>query len=118
MNELTPAENAAVRALIDKAKISDLVFRYSRAVDRLDAKLLRSVYWPDATDDHGIFCGNAMEYVHWVMTYVGGWISTHHDNSNLMIDLDGDVAYGESHWTGWYRWREGERIVGVTVCDL
>ena len=45
------------------------------------------------------------------MAFVGGWISTHHDNTNVMIELDGDVAYGECHWTGWYRRRDGDQIV-------
>jgi uncharacterized protein YceH (UPF0502 family) len=101
----------SLRELVDRARITDLIHRYSRAVDRLDADLLRSVYWPDGTDDHGVFAGNAMAYVDWVMDFVGGWISTHHDNSNIMIDLDGDVAYGECHWTGWYRFRQGDQIV-------
>ena len=100
-----------IEELVAKAQITDLVYRYSRGVDRLDADLLRSVYWPDGTDDHGIFAGNAMDYVDWVMAYVGAWISTHHDNTNIMIELDGDTAFAESHWTGWYRLRAGEDIV-------
>jgi hypothetical protein len=111
MSELSAADAAALRDLVDRAEISQLIYRYSRAVDRLDADLLRSVYWPDGTDDHGIFCGNAMDYVDWVMAFVGGWISTHHDNSNILIDLDGDLAYGECHWTGWYRMRDGDTVV-------
>jgi hypothetical protein len=111
MSERTPAETSAILELIDKGRITDLIHRYSRAVDRLDADLLRSVYWPDGTDDHGIFAGNAMDYVDWVMRFVGAWISTHHDNSNIMIELDGDVAYGECHWTGWYRFRDGDAVV-------
>ncbi len=99
MNSMTAAQ------LSDRAAIADLIFTYSRAVDRLDADLLRSVYWPDGTDDHGIFAGNAMDYVDWVMAYVGEWISTHHDNSNILIELDGDRAFVECHWTGWYRMR-------------
>ena len=102
---------ASLQALVDRVAITDLIYRYSRAVDRLDADLLRSVYWPDGTDDHGIFTGSAPDYVDWVMGFVGGWISTHHDNTNILIELDGDVAYGECHWTGWYRRREGEQIV-------
>lgn len=111
MHELSAADVDRVRALADRAAITDLIHRYSRAVDRLDAELLRSAYWPDGTDDHGAFNGNALDYVDWVIGFVGGWISTHHDNSNVMIDLDGDVAYGESHWTGWYRYRRGDDVV-------
>ena len=90
--------------LVDKQEIAELSYRYSRACDRLDAEMLSEVYWPDGTDDHGIFKGSAPDYVDWVMGYLSGWVSTHHDNTNILIDLDGDVAYGEVHWTGYYRY--------------
>ena len=105
------AGHAALQVMVDRAAITDLIHRYSRAVDRLDADLLRSVYWPDGTDDHGIFVGSAPDYVDWVMAFVGAWISTHHDNSNVMIELDGDLAYGECHWVGWYRRQDGDQVV-------
>lgn len=91
-----------IQALLDKQAIAELSFRYSRACDRLDSEMMASVYWPDGTDDHGSFKGTAPEYVDWVMDFVGKWTSTHHDNSNILIDLDGDKAYGEVHWTGFY----------------
>jgi hypothetical protein len=25
----------------------------------------------------------------------------HHDNTNILIELDGDTATGEVHWTGY-----------------
>jgi len=90
--------------LLDKQEIMELSYRYSRACDRLDADLMAAVYWPDGTDDHGAFKGTAPEYVEWVMDFVGVWESTHHDNTNILIDLDGDVAFGEVHWTGYYRY--------------
>ncbi len=90
--------------LLDKQEIMELSYRYSRACDRLDADLMTAVYWPDGTDDHGTFKGTAPEYVEWVMDFVGAWVSTHHDNTNILIDLDGDVAFGEVHWTGHYRY--------------
>ncbi len=37
--------------------------RYSRGVDRLDRDEMRSAYWPDAIDEHGVFVGNAWEFV-------------------------------------------------------
>ena len=43
--------------------IREVAFRYSRGVDRLDADVMRSAYWPDAVDDHGRFVGNGWEFV-------------------------------------------------------
>ena len=102
--------------LVAVQAITDRIYQYSRAVDRLDADLLRDVYWPDGTDDHGIFTGSAPDYVEWVMSFVGAWISTHHDNSNVMVDLDGDTAFVESHWTGWYRLPHPDGYVDLVSC--
>ena len=91
-----------IQELLDKQDIAELSYRYSRACDRLDRDLLASVYWPDGTDDHGAFTGSAPDYVDWVMNLLSGWIAVHHDNTNILIELDGDTAYGEVHWTGYY----------------
>ncbi len=96
--------DSAVKALLDKQAITELSYLYSRACDRLDRDLLTSVYWPDGSDDHGIFKGDAPAYIDWVMVFLSGWISTHHDNTNILIDLDGNRATGEVHWTGYYRY--------------
>ena len=92
-----------VQTLLDKQAIMELSYRYSRACDRLDEALLATVYWPDGTDDQGIFSGSAPDYVRWVIDYLSGWVASHHDNTNILIDLDGDQACGEVHWTGYYQ---------------
>lgn len=91
-----------IQALLDRQAITELSYRYSRAADRLDRELLTSVYWPDGTDDHGAFAGSAPDYVDWVINLLSGWIAVHHDNTNILIDIDGDTATGEVHWTGYY----------------
>ena len=97
-------DQAAIQMLVDKQEIAELSYRYSRACDRLDRELLESVYWPDGTDDHGTFKGTASEYVDWVMKFLAGWVSTHHENPNILIELDGDTACGEVGWVGYYRY--------------
>jgi hypothetical protein len=51
----------------DIIAIQQVLARYCRGIDRLDADLIRSVYWPDAMDDHGPFVGSREEFVTWVM---------------------------------------------------
>ena len=34
----------------DRESIREATFRYARGVDRLDVELMKSAYWPDATD--------------------------------------------------------------------
>jgi hypothetical protein len=110
------APEIEVQALLDKQAITELSYLYSRACDRLDKELLTSIYWQDATDDHGIFKGTASDYVDWVIDFLEGWISTHHDNTNILIDVDGDKASGEVHWVGYYRFEvEGKAHDNLAV---
>ncbi len=97
----------ALRALIDRQEIHDLQMRYCRAVDRLDEELLRSVYFEDAWDDHGVFNGPIAEFIPWVMQFLAEQFQSQiHAISNMLIELDGDVAHGESYFTGFYRFEK------------
>ena len=49
--------------LSDREKIREAAMRYSYGVDRLDPEVMKSAYWPEATDNHGNFVGNAHEFV-------------------------------------------------------
>ena len=89
--------DADLRALADELAIRRLLAIYCRAIDRRDAELLRSVYWPDATDNHGIFNGNAMQFVDFILPMLSSMRSTTHSISNILIDLRGDIACVETY---------------------
>jgi hypothetical protein len=72
--------------------------RYSRAIDRVDGDLLRTVYWPDGWDSHSIFDGPVDEFVPWVMDTLNGMIATQHLVGNISIELDGDHAFTEVYF--------------------
>ena len=89
----------AVRQLIDRQAIHDCLMRYSRGVDRFDIDLLRSVYHPDATDDHGEFVGSPEEFIQWVVPlHEKGQITTQHHLTNHSCDLDADMAHTETYY--------------------
>lgn len=71
--------------------------QYCRGVDRLDADCMRAAYWPDATDDHGTFVGNAHEFVDHCMTSHRRWAWTMHTifNHTVALEPDGLHARGE-----------------------
>lgn len=73
--------------------------RYSYGVDRLDREVMKSAYWPDATDDHGVFVGNAWEFCDRVVDTHDRWTWTMHTISNhrVEIDTDGQHARGEAY---------------------
>ena len=79
--------------LSDLQSIRDLTMRAARSVDRLDPDGLRSVYWPDATDEHGpSFNGNAWEYVDVAMASHQRWAPSIHTLPNQLIELDSDTS--------------------------
>jgi len=90
---------AALQALLDKQEITELLTRYLRSVDRGDVDTLRACYLPGATEDHGgLFAGPAAEYVDSItrdLTHPRA--RTSHNMTNLLIELDGDVATAESY---------------------
>ena len=83
--------------LSDIQCIKDCAANYCRGVDRLDPAVMKLAYWPDATDDHGTFKGNAMDFVDMCMVAHRKWRSTNHCILNHAIELaaDGIHAYGE-----------------------
>ncbi len=95
--------------LLEKQAISELVFAYSRAVDRHDFNLLRTLYTQDGIDDHGgIFCGPAPAFVDWLETAMKD-VDTSHSVHNHVIKVHGDTAEGEVYVTAYNRIPDGER---------
>ncbi len=101
---MTPEQLCAVEACRDAAR------RYSRGVDRLDPECMKSAYWPDATDDHGTFVGNAHEFVDHCMVSHRRWAWTMHTIFNHIVELDddGDHARGEAYNISYLQRPEGE----------
>jgi hypothetical protein len=95
-----------IQGLLDREAIRDLVFCYSRAVDRQDFAFLRSLYAPDAMeDDHGgHYSGPAEGYVDWLMTVMPRLGITTHGVQNHLVVLTGlDTAEGEVSVTAYHR---------------
>jgi SnoaL-like domain len=84
--------------LEDRFACVDLVYRLARAIDRCDEALMRAAFWPDATDDHGIFVGSAADFVDWVLPLLQTMERTHHFIGNMLFEVAGDHAAGESYF--------------------
>lgn len=76
-----------------RSEIRDVLARYVRGVDRLDAELIRGCYHPDAVEVHGIFNGNAHEFAVWRARQT---FRSHHVLSESAIQLDDDRAFVET----------------------
>jgi hypothetical protein len=86
--------------LRDRQDISDCIHRYTRGLDRLDAKILAGAYHPDAVDNHSGFVGYIPEFVEWGIALEARYASTHHGITTHTCEIDGDTAHAESyvHW--------------------
>jgi ketosteroid isomerase-like protein len=81
------------------AEIRHLQELYCRGIDRADADVLRSVYWEDAIDYHGVFSGDREEYIEWVIPVVRErFASLQHVLGQTCTELDGDVAHSETYF--------------------
>jgi hypothetical protein len=87
---------ARLEYLIAKEELHDLNMRYCRAADRTDIELWRTVFHADATDDHGIFRGNAWEFGDMILPLMRErFAGTHHFIGNERFVIEGDRAEGE-----------------------
>jgi hypothetical protein len=78
----------SVERLVAVEEIRQAALRYCRGLDRLDVDTMRSAYHPDATDDHGVFVGNAWELCRRVVDSHRAFDATMHCVLNHAIDLD------------------------------
>ena len=87
-----------IQELLDKQAIREILERYCRGVDRLDAELIRSCYHSDAEDDHGGFKGNGWEFADYVVKALGEHaLATTHMLAQSVIEIDGPVAWAETY---------------------
>jgi hypothetical protein len=101
MGEIDKLRDPEVQALLDKQAITETLMRYCRGVDRLDFDTLRSVYWPEARDEHAIFEGNVDQFIEFVKNFMGSCEQSSHQITNVLIEFDNpSEARVESYvWT-------------------
>lgn len=58
---------AKLQELIDRQEIADVIQRYARTLDWLDAEGQATCYWPDAHIEYGFFTGRAEDFLPVVM---------------------------------------------------
>ena len=121
---MSTTQSNAIQTLLDKQAIAELVFNYSRAVDRKDFSLLRTLYTEDGFDDHGgLYRGPAAGYVDWLEQAMQSCdITTHSVHNHLIGVLADDTAEGEVYVTAYHRLHAGaggfnELVEGLRYLD-
>jgi hypothetical protein len=100
------SREADLDALVARAAVYDVLARYCRALDRCDVALMRSVYWPDGHDDHGVFSGNAHDFAEFIIREIQRWFDvTMHAIMNVHYEIAGDVACTETYLFAYHKVR-------------
>ncbi len=124
----TPSEDnarmdQAVDRLLSKQAIAEVLYRRARAGDRGDAELAHGCYHPGATERHGMFDGEATEFIDVVSftkprpgSPIGGMM---HVVTNILADFeDDDRAFVESYHVAWVQMTDGtDAVIGGRYLD-
>ena len=91
-----------------------MLYRYCRALDRMDRGRALSCWHAGGTDDHSPnYSGPATGFVDRVWAVRGGFGQTRHVTSNVLIDLAGDRAGVDSYVAILLRARRDDGIVDL-----
>ena len=101
----------------DREAITDQIYRYCRAMDRIDHALGYAVWHEDGTADYGpdIFVGTGRGFVDHVCAQHAGTLTHSHQMSNIIIEIDGDNAASESAVTATLRIERDGKLMQITV---
>ncbi|MCX2982833.1 nuclear transport factor 2 family protein [Halieaceae bacterium IMCC14734] len=116
--------------LLKKQAIVEVVYRYARAIDRLDEAPLRSCFHPGSIHNH-FFEGpssdpslpstaeDPADFVGFALERLRTYSRTHHQMGNIMIDFtSADQATVETYFTAFHRVRPiGDPLAGAQACD-
>lgn len=86
----------------DRLAIMDVLNMHSRGVDRADAEILKSAYWPDADVDYGAYKGPAHPWCEGLPQAIEHYAGTQHKISNIAIEFDGSEARVETYVTAYH----------------
>jgi hypothetical protein len=118
-----PIDENALAAMIAKDEIRELAQLYSRAIDRRDTALLRTLYTADGTQSlASAFSGSADELVAMLDQAMPFMRYTGHHVCNHLISVSGDQAEGEVYALVYHVLPDGqggsvEDVTGVRYLD-
>ena len=102
-------QRRALSDLADKQAISEVIYRYCRGLDRLDAAMLATVYHHDAQEDRGagIYVGSAHGMAPVALRHLAlNFSSSQHFIGNILIELRGVTAFVESYFQAYHRYAD------------
>lgn len=88
--------------------ITDVLYRYCRSMDRIDAELGYSVWHDDGTAHYsGLYEGTGRGFIDWVCDLHRSMVATSHQVTNVLIEVDHETAVSEAYVTVRLRTSDG-----------
>jgi hypothetical protein len=93
------AQRMKLEELIDRAEIQDVLTRYTRGLDRVQMDLVRAAFHHDAWVQfpEDVYVGPADGFCDFLAREMPLFVRTRHHIGNILIELDGDVAFVETY---------------------
>ncbi len=110
------ANSDIIKELQDRQAITDLIYRYCRAVDRIDRELGYSIWHPDSHADYGDFYkGDGTGVIDMICQQHSRALAHSHQVANILISLDGDTAGSEAYITATVRVQNEDRLLQIVT---
>jgi 3-phenylpropionate/cinnamic acid dioxygenase small subunit len=113
--------DAAIRDLLDRAAIHDVLLRYARGVDRKDLDLVAACFTPDASYEGALASGTIAQALGTLRERMARYEATMHFIGNQLVEVHGDTARSETYAVAYHRLAEAGIVklftVGVRYLD-
>ncbi len=96
-------DDVALRDLVDKQAITEVLYLYARGWDRMDEEVLRTCFHPDSTHSHGGFEGLSSDFIAFGLDACRTVRSMSHLITNPLIVVKGDRAISECSFLAHHR---------------
>jgi hypothetical protein len=106
-----------LRQVADRQAITDQIYRYCRAMDRIDPELGYSIWHEDGTADYtaDVFQGSGRGFIDFVCEQHRQVLMHSHQVTNIIIDLYGDRAASEAYVTLHMRTESQGKLMQILV---
>jgi hypothetical protein len=106
-------ELSSVEALAAKQAITEVLYQYCHAMDRIDPERGYDVWHPGGTANYvGMFEGSGRDFVDWGQeSHATVFDGTSHQVTNILISLDGDRATSESYVTAVCKFKDSDNAL-------
>ncbi len=104
-------------AIEDRLAITEQLYLYCRAMDRIDHALGYSIWHEDGTADYGegVYQGSGRGFIDHVCEQHSKTLCHSHQMTNIIITLDGDKAASEGYHIAALRIMRGDQEYEITV---